>query len=92
MAYSEEDQGFVGVSLVGIWILIMAYILRTVGLSELQTAGVMVPTCIAAFIVWVRRENAKIRKDEEAAKAAKAKKSTAGGKSGETSSEVKKDK
>lgn len=70
MPYTDEDVGMIVVALVIFWIILLCYILTFIGLSELQTAGVLVPLCIGSFVMWVRHENAKIRKSE-AAKLAK---------------------
>lgn len=79
MAYSEEDMGFIGVFIVVMWVGLMYYILTTLGLTELQAVAVEVPLVIGAFLFWVRRENAKIRKQEEEEAAAAAKKAAAKG-------------
>ena len=69
MSYSEEDVGFLVISLVGIWILLCIWILGKMDLSNLQIAAIMIPSGIGLFLFWVRYENKKIAKAEAEAEA-----------------------
>ena len=70
MPMDAEEMAMGIVFCVGLWLTMMVYLLGYLGLSGPMIALVMVPSCIAAFLLWIRRENRKlaVQAAEEAAK------------------------
>ena len=59
----ESSHGEVIVYLVLGWIFGISCLMIYFGVSELTTGLVVGVSCIIAFVTWVRRENAKIDKE-----------------------------
>ena len=80
--YSEEDLAHFAVFGVGGYVMCAIWILQAFDVSTPVITVSIGTSCISAFVYWVKYENAKIAKEEEAAmlKAglAKAKNATGG--------------